>query len=164
MEISAAHAADTDYLVRQAMNSGYQWSSLLVPPAYITYVLARKGRGALSFNRFLRATWIGGLGGAAVFGGASYVRNAYSSEEPVRARRIETAYDVDRVRRIDHSTIGSVLAAVLTPAIFWNRANIVNLILGGAGLGSTAGLLTHYGRTISGDPPAKIKAPPVPTP
>lgn len=32
--------------------------------------------------------------GAAAFGGAAYVRNAYSSEQFVRARRIETAYDV----------------------------------------------------------------------
>lgn len=63
MEMSLAHAADTEYLVRQAMNSGYQWSSLLVPPAYIVYTIARKGRGALSLNRFLRATWLGGLGG-----------------------------------------------------------------------------------------------------
>ena len=54
---------DTEYLVRQAMTTGYQWSSLLVPPIYIAYVLARRGRAALSNNRVLRATWVGGLGG-----------------------------------------------------------------------------------------------------
>ncbi|PPQ86864.1 hypothetical protein CVT25_012583 [Psilocybe cyanescens] len=161
--MSSAHAADTDYLVRQAMNTGYQWSSLIVPPAYLVYIVARKGRGSLSLDRFLAATWIGGLGGAAAFGGAAYVRNAYSSEQFVRARRIETAYDVDKLRRNDHSTIGGVLAAVITPAILWNRANVVNLILGGAGLGSTAGILTHYGRTMSGDPPAVVEVLPVPT-
>jgi len=67
MEISSAHAVDTEYLVRGAMNSGYQWSSLLIPPAYITYVLARRGRGDLSLNRVLRATWIGGFAGAEIF-------------------------------------------------------------------------------------------------
>jgi hypothetical protein len=54
---------DTEYLVRQAMTTGYQWSSLLVPPVYVAYVLARRGRTALSINRVLRATWVGGLGG-----------------------------------------------------------------------------------------------------
>ena len=61
--MSLAHA-DTEYLVRQAMNTGYQWSSLIAPPAYVAFVLARRGRAELSVNRILRATWIGGLGGA----------------------------------------------------------------------------------------------------
>ena len=52
-----------EYLVRQAMTTGYQWSSLLVPPVYIAYVLARRGRATLSINRVLRATWVGGLSG-----------------------------------------------------------------------------------------------------
>lgn len=30
------------------------------------------------------------------------------------------------MRRNDHSTIGAILAAVLTPAILWKRANVVN--------------------------------------
>jgi len=157
MQTSSAHAADTNYLVRQAMNTGYQWSSLFAPPAYIAFIIARKGRGNLSLNRFLRATWVGGITGATISGGAAYIRYVYSSEQTVRAKRVETAYDVDKVRRNDHSTIGGVLAAVITPAILWKHANIVHLILGGAGLGSAVGLLTHYGRTISGDPPAKVE-------
>lgn len=144
---------DTEYLVRKSMSTGYQWSSLVVPPAYIVYVAARKGRGYISLNKILRATWVGGLGGAAISGGIAYVRYAYSSEDSVRAKRLETAYNTSIVRRNDHSTIGGVLAAVLVPAIFWKRAGVVNLILGGAGLGSAVGLLTHYGRTATGDPP-----------
>jgi hypothetical protein len=48
------------------------------------------------------------------------------------------------------------LAAVLAPAILWKRANVVNLVLGGAGLGSGIGLLTHYGKSAAGDAPAKV--------
>jgi hypothetical protein len=92
------------------------------------------------------------LGGAAVSGGAAYVRYAYSSEDSVRTKRLETAYNTDIVRRNDHSTIGVVLAAVLIPAIFWKRAGVINLVLGGAGLGSAVGLLIHYGRNATGDP------------
>ena len=54
---------DTEYLVRHAMTTGYQLSSLLVPPVYIVYVLARRGQIAFSINRVLRATWVGGLSG-----------------------------------------------------------------------------------------------------
>ena len=59
---AAMHAADTDFLVRQAMNTGYQWASVIAPPAYIGFVLARRGRGGLSLNGVLRATWIASLG------------------------------------------------------------------------------------------------------
>jgi hypothetical protein len=65
MQTYSSHVADTEYLVRQAANTGYQWSSLLLPPAYIAYVTARRGRGALSLNKVLRATWVGGFGGTA---------------------------------------------------------------------------------------------------
>ena len=33
------------------------------------------------------------------------------------------------------------------------------VILGGAGLGSGIGLVTYYGRTITGSPPQEVKAP-----
>jgi hypothetical protein len=59
----STHAADTEYLVRKAAGTGYQFASLLIPPVYTTLILARRGRGTLSVNRLLRATWVGGLGG-----------------------------------------------------------------------------------------------------
>lgn len=64
MAMTAAHAADTEYLVRNAMTNGYQVSSLLVPPLYTAFILARRGRASFSVNRLLRATWLGGLAGA----------------------------------------------------------------------------------------------------
>ncbi|KAF8797844.1 hypothetical protein BYT27DRAFT_7218652 [Phlegmacium glaucopus] len=159
---------DTEYLVRQAMTTGYQWSSLLVPPVYIAYVLARRGQAALSTNRVLRATWVGGLGGKSAWaiasGGVGYLRYANLNQESVRMKRLKVVYDSNVLRRNDHSTIGGILGAVLIPAILWKRASIVNLILGGAGLGSGIGLLTHYGRTITGDSPqVEVIALPEPT-
>jgi hypothetical protein len=55
--------ADTEYLVRKAMNTGYQFASLMTPPVYTAFILVRRGRSALSINRLLRATWLGGVGG-----------------------------------------------------------------------------------------------------
>ncbi|KAF5324740.1 hypothetical protein D9611_004516 [Ephemerocybe angulata] len=157
---SLQHAADTSYLVRQGMNTGFQFMSLLAPPLYTAFVIARKGRSAWTLNQFLRMTWVGGLVGAGAFGGANYVRYANSSFETTRTNRIKAEYDTSRIRREDHSTIGAVVAAVLTPAILWKRANPVNLIMGGAGIGSGIGVLTHYGRSLSGDVPAKINITP----
>jgi hypothetical protein len=129
MQTSSAHIADTEYLVRQASSAGYQWSSLLAPPAYIAYITARRGRGALSLSKVLRATWVGGFSGilawrhasrsgditnwssvtgAAATGGAAYVRYAYSSEESVRMRRIRTAYDVSHIISLSMRRINGI--------------------------------------------------------
>jgi hypothetical protein len=72
--------------------------------------------------------------------------------------------------------IGTLLMGVLSPAIFWNRAHIVNraltlhslspfathlfpVVLGGAGLGSSMGLLTYYGRSLTNTPSHKSDIP-----
>ncbi|KIJ99603.1 hypothetical protein K443DRAFT_101964 [Laccaria amethystina LaAM-08-1] len=145
ISLDDVHAADTNYLVREAMTTGYQLFSLITPPAYVAFVIARRGRVAFSINRLLRATWVGGLSGTVVFGGWAYLRYAYSSAESARATRIKTAYNVlvvfaftvistltifflkaAIIRRHDHATIGSILMAVLAPALLWRRASIVN--------------------------------------
>ncbi|KAH6918782.1 hypothetical protein BKA70DRAFT_1416755 [Coprinopsis sp. MPI-PUGE-AT-0042] len=151
-----AHSADVDFLVRKAMNTGYQVFSLITPAAYTAFIIARKGRAAWSLNRTLRATWLGGLGGTAACGGGAYLRYANTSFESTRVSRIESAYDTDRIRREDHSTIGAVILGVLTPALLWKRASTINLILGGAGIGSGVGVVTHYFRRITGDEPPKV--------
>ncbi|KAH7889944.1 hypothetical protein F5I97DRAFT_1800459 [Phlebopus sp. FC_14] len=161
---SAAHAADTELLVRRSMTKGYELFSLLTPPAYIAFVLARKGRGHFTANRFLRATWVGGAVGCISGGAFEYVRSANSSEATVTARRMRNTYDMASLRADDHATIGALLSAILTPAVLWKRAGTVNLVLGGAGVGSALGLLTHYGRTLTGDPPPTIQIPEIPVP
>ncbi|KAK7693185.1 hypothetical protein QCA50_002751 [Cerrena zonata] len=158
-EISQAHAADTEYFVRRGMTKGYQIASLVAPPIYVAFVLSRYGRSHLTINRALRSTWVGGATGLVGGGAFEYVRSAYSDPENVRTRRIRAAYDTASIRADDHSTIGGILFAVLMPAVFWKRASAVNLVLGGAGIGSALGVLTHHGRSISGDPPPATQIP-----
>ncbi|PCH38374.1 hypothetical protein WOLCODRAFT_65147 [Wolfiporia cocos MD-104 SS10] len=158
-----AHAADIEFMVRRGMAKGYQVMSLLAPPLYATFALSRYGRAQFSINRLLRATWVGGSAGIVGGGAFEYVRSAYSKADHVRARRIRAAYDTSSIRADDHSTIGGILFAVLTPAILWKRASTVNLILGGAGIGSAVGLLAHHGRTVTGDPPPIVQLPDIPT-
>lgn len=79
--------------------------------------------------------------GAAGGGGIAFARYNFTNPEQVRVKRMETAYDVNpinftrrftnttqtgRIRAEDHATIGGVLFAVLTPAVLWNRARIIN--------------------------------------
>ncbi|KAG5649908.1 hypothetical protein H0H81_001528 [Sphagnurus paluster] len=96
--------------------------------------------------------------GAAGSGGLAYVWYSSCHEDLLRSKRLKAAYNTDRVRANDHATIGAILFGVLIPGIFWKRSNVGNLVLGGAGLGSNIGLLTHYTRSLPGDPPPKHKA------
>ncbi|KAI0295511.1 hypothetical protein BC826DRAFT_909106 [Russula brevipes] len=155
-----ARLADTEYLIRRSMTKGYQLFSIMTPPIYAGFSLFRKGRGYLTVNRVLRATWLGGAAGrhhmtmCIASGGAfEYVRSTSSSSETLRARRIRTAIDRASHRADDHATIGALLCAVLTPALFWKRGTMIHLVFGGAGIGTTAGYFTHLARSASGDIP-----------
>ncbi|KAI9466020.1 hypothetical protein BJY52DRAFT_1112108 [Lactarius psammicola] len=175
-EQALARLADTEYLVRRSVTKGYQIFSILAPPIYAGVSIFRKGRGHLTVNRLLRATWLGGAAGrrckissvpyiphthsGIASGGAfEYVRSSNSSSETLRSRRIRAAYDTDALRADDHATIGALLCAVLTPAIFWKRGTAIHLIFGGAGLGTAAGYFTHVARSASGDVPPRPVVP-----
>ncbi|KAI0747876.1 hypothetical protein C8Q80DRAFT_1168886 [Daedaleopsis nitida] len=155
-----AHDADIEFFVRRGMTKGYQLLSFLTPPVYAVFAMTRYGRSHLSVNRILRATWIGGSLGIVGGGAFEYARSAYSNSEKVRSRRFQTAYNTASIRADDHSTIGGILFAVITPALFWKRANSINLILGGAGIGSAVGLIAHHARTVTGDPAPTVPLPP----
>jgi len=62
-DYKAVMSADVEYLVRRSMTKGYQLFSLLTPPLYTAFVLARRSRSQFSLNRLLRATWVGGFAG-----------------------------------------------------------------------------------------------------
>ncbi|RDB21017.1 hypothetical protein Hypma_011406 [Hypsizygus marmoreus] len=155
-------SADIQYLARNAATTGYQLGSLLAPPLYMVSVIASRGRSSFTINRLLRATWLCGLGGSIAGGAVGYAWYTFPNEDVLRSKRLEAVYDNDRIRADDHAMIGTILMGVLTPALFWNRAHIVNLVLGGAGLGSGIGLLTHYGRSLTGDRPPKTQLPVLP--
>ncbi|KIP04778.1 hypothetical protein PHLGIDRAFT_180012 [Phlebiopsis gigantea 11061_1 CR5-6] len=156
---TVAHAADTEFFVRRGMTKGYELLSLLAPPAYAAFAITRYGRSHVSLNRLLRATWVGGGVGVAGGGAFEYVRSAYSSPDNVRNRRLVVTYDTASIRADDHSTIGGILFAVLTPAVFWKHAGKINLILGGAGVGSAVGFVVHHSRSLFGDPPPSAQIP-----
>ncbi|KAI0282162.1 hypothetical protein BGY98DRAFT_912782 [Russula aff. rugulosa BPL654] len=160
IDLENARIADTQYLVRRSMTKGYLLFSILTPPIYIGFNLFRKRSSHISVNRLLRATWLGGVAGmyrtaGCIAGGGAveYVRSANSNPETLRSRRIRAALDRASHRADDHATIGALLCAVLAPAIFWKHGATINLVFGGAGLGTAAGYFTHIARSASGDVP-----------
>ncbi|CUA74160.1 hypothetical protein RSOLAG22IIIB_05451 [Rhizoctonia solani] len=149
--VEAAHAADSDYILRQYSSRGYQTLSFVAPIAYTGYTLAR-GR-PWSIQQTLRATWLGGLGGAAAGAGLGWSWATSSNPERVHKARVKMAYDRSSLRLNDHATIGALLGAMLTPAIFLKRARAFDLILGGAGVGSSAGVMVHWWRSMTESDP-----------
>lgn len=160
--MEATHAADTEFLVKKSMSSGYRLFSVLTPPVYTAFVLMQRGRGAFSVNRLLRATWLGGAVGAC-FAVILTAKAQFSAKVPLlvvalstRALRTLTQTQSERgesswptmyflallvdqymisyywpiktttIRAEDHSTIGALLFALLTPAILWKRARTVH--------------------------------------
>ncbi|KAI6164297.1 hypothetical protein EDD17DRAFT_1563656 [Pisolithus thermaeus] len=158
-----ARNADVEVLVRRSMTKGYELLSLLTPPAYTACVLARKGRGHLTVNRFLRATWIGGATGCVGGGAFEYVRSAYADEVTIRRRRLLDAYDVHDAHLVHHAHHGkSSVSRLFLPIAF--TYNPFKVILGGAGIGTALGLVTHHARTLTGDPAPKIQITEIPVP
>ncbi|KAJ7349287.1 hypothetical protein DFH08DRAFT_140868 [Mycena albidolilacea] len=66
-------------------------------------------------------------------------------------------------REDDFGTIGAVLGICLVPAVFWTRAGLLDLTLGGGTLGYGGGFLTHHLQTLLGNPAGKAHEPEIPS-
>ncbi|KAJ6606567.1 hypothetical protein DFH09DRAFT_12705 [Mycena vulgaris] len=66
-------------------------------------------------------------------------------------------------REDDFGTIGAILGVCLVPALFWTRAGLLDLTLGGGTLGYGGGFLTHHWQTLWGNPAGKAVEPEIPS-
>ncbi|KAG8790883.1 hypothetical protein FRC16_000683 [Serendipita sp. 398] len=97
-------------------------------------------RSKTLLEKTLRYTWQGGLGGAAIGGGLGAARYYGMDKRELRKKRIELQFAEKNLRRDGLATIGGVLTSVLITALFWNKAPLVDLILGGSGIGTITGV------------------------
>ncbi|KAG8991694.1 hypothetical protein FRB90_001252 [Tulasnella sp. 427] len=139
--VDEAQAA-RESLYKQITFRGFQYGSIVAAPAYILLTLAR--RRPVTANSTLAATWVGGLTGAAAGYGAGYWNYKDLQDVKVTEAWAMIAYNRQQVRLNDYSTVGAVIGALLTPAIFYKRARLAHAVLGGASLGAGAGAVTHY--------------------
>jgi len=146
---ASSRSEDLEFIVRHSALKGYQALSLVAPAVYIAVTLFRRGRSHLRMNSLLRVTWFSGAGGALVGAGLALGRLGSATDESLQDRRFRLANNTSQIRTDDYSTIGGVLGAVATPAILWNRARLVHAILGGAGVGSSIGILIHLQQSLT---------------
>ena len=56
--------------------------------------ISKYGRGHITVNRFLRATWVGGSAGVVGGGAFEYARSQWTDAEKLRNRRLMATYNV----------------------------------------------------------------------
>ncbi|CAK5264854.1 unnamed protein product [Mycena citricolor] len=121
-------------------------------PVYISLSLfSRRPGKRLSIERAMNMSTLSGLGAAGVGGAAVYARNSLLDADSLRQRRHELVYSKSKRREEDFAAIGSVLLACIAPAVFWGRAGLLDLTLGGFSLGYGAGTVTHHVQNLLGE-------------
>ncbi|KAJ6500432.1 hypothetical protein C8R45DRAFT_977670 [Mycena sanguinolenta] len=155
--------SDTNYITARTMKSAFGFGSLLGLPLYFGLLVSSKGRRTFSVERLLNVSTLSGIGVAGAGGALTYSRNALSDAATLKQRRDELAYSASKRREDDFGTIGAVLGICLVPAVFWTRAGLLDLTLGGGTLGYGSGYLAHHLQTWSGNPAGKASQPEIPS-
>ncbi|PWY99351.1 hypothetical protein BCV70DRAFT_117158 [Testicularia cyperi] len=143
---SAGMEEDSAYFVGRYGVSGVQIGCLAATPLYLVSVM--RGRG-FSLRGLARYNWLVPVGGGAVGSLVGYLHSSGSAADQVSAKVNSLRLDAERVRQDDLHLIGSVLGALVLPAIFLRRTGLINGLLGGAGLGGAAGVITHHVQKLS---------------
>ncbi|UZJ52452.1 hypothetical protein CBS101457_001772 [Exobasidium rhododendri] len=134
-------SGEKSYMVERWSLNGFQLATLAATPMYALHAL-RKGQ--FSIRQLVRYNWVVPILGAGAGGGGAFAMTSQESAAKTASRTMEMRMSKSTVRRDDMQLIGSVVGALLVPAIFLRSAGLFNGLLGGAGLGSAAGILTDY--------------------
>ncbi|TKY88207.1 hypothetical protein EX895_002917 [Sporisorium graminicola] len=137
---------DSAYYIGRYTIQGLQYGCLAATPLYLVQVA--RGRG-FSLRGLARYNWLTPLAGATAGSVAGYAAASQLDHPSLAARTSGLRLDAQRVRQDDLHLIGSVLGALVLPALFLSRTGLINGLLGGAGLGGAAGLLTHHVQRLS---------------
>ncbi|EPQ27177.1 uncharacterized protein PFL1_05100 [Pseudozyma flocculosa PF-1] len=127
------------YLGRYGVK-GLQYGCLLATPLYAVRALRR---GTFSLRGLMRANWITPAAGAGLGSATGLITAANLDHKSLSASAQNLRLDANRVRSDDLHLIGSVLGALVIPALFLRRVGLINGLLGGAGVGGSIGLITH---------------------
>ncbi|KAJ1021624.1 hypothetical protein NDA16_003761 [Ustilago loliicola] len=138
---------DSAYYVGRYTIQGLQYGCLAATPLYL--LQAARGRG-FSLRGLARYNWILPLTSAGAGSVAGYAAASQLDHPSLAARTSDLRLDAQRVRQDDLHLIGSVLGALVLPAIFLKRTGLVNGLLGGAGLGGAGGMILHQVQKLGG--------------
>ncbi|KAJ6488653.1 hypothetical protein C8R47DRAFT_1320472 [Mycena vitilis] len=143
--------SDSAYIAARSAKRAFGVGAVLGVPLYFTLLVSSRGR-KFSVERLLNVSTLSGLGVAGAGGLATFSRNALSDAATLKQQRTELAYSAPLRREDDFGTIGAVLGVCLAPALFWTRAGLLDLTLGGGTLGYGGGFVTHHLQTFLGNP------------
>ncbi|KAJ7184199.1 hypothetical protein C8R46DRAFT_1063253 [Mycena filopes] len=147
--------SDSAYITARVMKSSFGMGALIGIPAYAAMLVLKRPR-VFSVERLLNVSTVSSLAAAGAGGAVTYGTNRLSDAAALKERRVQLAYSVSARREDDYGTIGALLLMVILPAVFWTRAGLLDLTLGGGSLGYGTGLLTHHIQTLTGSPAGKI--------
>jgi len=153
--------SDSAYITARIMKQSFGIGALLGVPVYAAMLLSSKHR-VLSVERLLNVSTVSGIAATASGGVVTYGRNRMSDAATLKQRRANLAYSVSARREDDYGTIGAILCLCIFPAVFWTRAGLLDLTLGGGSLGYGGGLLTHHIQNLTGNPAGKVPEPEIP--
>ncbi|KAJ7090220.1 hypothetical protein B0H15DRAFT_252777 [Mycena belliarum] len=140
------------------MKSSFGIGAICGVPLYFALMVSSRRPRKFSMERLLNVSTLSGVGVAVAGGAVAFSRNALSDAATLKQRRVELAYSASQRREDDFGTIGAILGACLAPAIFWTRAGLLDLTLGGGTLGYGGGFLTHHWQTSTGSPAGQSKS------
>lgn len=148
---AAGMEEDSAYYVGRYGVQGLQYGCLAATPLYFVQVL--RGCG-FSLRGLARYNWLVPAVGAGVGSAAGYAQASSSDTSVLATKARSWRLDAQRVRQDDLHLIGSVLGALILPALFLRRTGLINGLLGGAGLGGAAGVITHYAQSMTSSSPS----------
>ncbi|KAJ7702384.1 hypothetical protein B0H17DRAFT_1044158 [Mycena rosella] len=154
--------SDNAYITARSMKSSFAIGAIFGVPLYFGLLLSKRPR-KFSVERLLNVSTLSGIGVASAGGLVAYSRNTLSDAATLKRRRVELAYSASLRREDDFGTIGAILGVCLVPAIFWTRAGLLDLTLGGGTLGYGGGFLIHHWQTLVGNSAGKAAEPEIPS-
>ncbi|KAJ7756829.1 hypothetical protein DFH07DRAFT_820102 [Mycena maculata] len=155
--------SDSAYITARSMKSSFGLGAALGVPLYVTLLISSKRARKFSIERLLNVSTLSGIGVSGVGGAVAYSRNALSDAATLKQRRVELVYSASQRREDDFGTIGAILGLILVPAVFYARAGLLDLTLGGGTLGYGSGFLTHHVQSFLGNTAGKIREPEIPS-
>lgn len=114
MPIPQAEGEKSYMLQRWSLN-GFQLATLAATPIY---ALSAIRRGQFSIRQLVRYNWVVPILGAATGGASAFSITSRESAAATASRTIEMRLSKKTVRRDDRQIIGSVVGALLVPALF----------------------------------------------
>jgi hypothetical protein len=106
---------EKSYMIERWSLSGLQYATLAATPLY---ALSALRKGQFSIRQLVRYNWVVPILGAAAGGAGAFAMTSRETAAATAARTVEMRMSKATVKRDDMHLVGSVVGALLVPALF----------------------------------------------